>query len=424
MVRRLILGAVIASSLGAIFVMAQGCGLKWGEDETSDWYGIGTNCPEGLPLDCCQCPWPEDCPPWNTHPIKTIPDSCLPYLAKVGCPGPARYQHTYDLSLCERAFADGGTNADDAGDGGMTFCSSGTCVPPAPEAWKHVAFAMTWPALPPACPEDTPIVAFEGSPAPPERSCSACSCDAPEGKCNLPTTWIVKTVGCDDPAVGVQTSFDPQAGWDGTCTSTNAIALGKQCGGVPCVRSITISPPVIEEKPCVPHKEGDVELPIPKAWNDADRMPVGRACVSNEPLPSCSGKGCNSTRSEFCPCLLHDGDPVCPDGWSGDRHVLYGQIEDSRECSPCGCDAPKGGTCQVKWRTFSTATCSVENAAVDIYAGMAPACTDLMPGVALAGKTAELVNYTKGSCTPNGGELGGDLKLDYPVTVCCYSSMM
>jgi len=64
----------------------------------------------------------------------------------------------------------------------------------------------------------------------------------------------------------------------------------------------------------------------------------------------------------------------------------------------------------------------VENAALDVYSGVLPACANYMPGAALAGKTAELVDYTKGTCTPNGGELVGKLELANQVTVCCQSS--
>lgn len=85
-------------------------------------------------------------------------------------------------------------------------------------------------------------------------------------------------------------------GWDGSCSSDNAIAAGKLCGGVPCVRSITISPPVIEENPCTPHTAGEADLPVLKAWNGGPEAPIGRAvacvlglapgspCAKDEPL--------------------------------------------------------------------------------------------------------------------------------------------
>lgn len=419
MVRRVLLLGAAAGTLVAAVLAAQGCVIGVAD--------LGGNCNTNYPIDCCQCVWPEDCPPYRKEPRRKIPDWCEPYILDAGCD----HKWLYDHRFCENA-ADAGldgadVDADDAGnesDGGLGFCSSGTCAPPAPQGWRQVSFAMTWPTLPPACPDEAPIMAFEGTPAPPEFACPMCSCDPPGGKCNLPTKWSIKSVGCDDPSVGVQTNFDPPTTWDGTCSDANAIALDKQCGAVPCVRSITIAPPVIEEQPCTPHAEGQADLPIPKAWNGGPEAPTGRACASDKPLPECTGQGCTSTNTSFAACIMHEGDQVCPGAWNGAKHVLYGQIEDSRACTPCGCDAPQGGMCQVKWRTFSTSTCSVENAALDVYSGVLPACANYMPGAALAGKTAEIINYTKGSCTPSGGELVGKLELANQVTVCCLSSAM
>jgi len=307
----------------------------------------------------------------------------------------------------------------------MSFCASGTCVPPAPEAWKPVAFVMSWPELPPSCPEETPILAFEGNPTPPERACPACTCDAPEGSCKAPTTWTFSTEPCANPGGGVKTNFDAPIGWDGTCTNENAIVKEKLCGGVPCVRSITITPPEIEEKPCTPRSEEAADLPVLRAWSDGERAPTGRACVSDKPLSGCGGQGCSSTNSKFGACILREGDHVCPVEWNGDRHVLHGKIEDSRECTPCGCDPPTGGTCQVLWKTYSEASCSLANGTGIANAGMMPSpCLDYMSGEPVAGKTAEITGYTKGSCAPTGGEVIGKLVLDQQVTVCCYSSVM
>ncbi len=407
MVRRIVLAAVIASLPLVAALVAQGCIISGGS--------AGNNCDPNMSIECCQCPWPEDCPPYGDP--WPIPEWCAPYLIDAGCPE----VYTYDRSICEQN--DAGT---DGGDGGTSFCSSGTCVPPAPAAWKHVSFVMAWPDEPPACPEDAPILVFEGTLAPPEQACPACLCDDPDGSCSLPTTWTVSSANCDNPNGGVKTNFDPPSGWDGSCSNTNAIAQGKLCGGVPCVQSLTLSLPIIEEKLCTPRTEGWVDLPIPKLWSAGPQVPTGRACANDKPLPSCSGQGCGGTNNAFGACILHDGDEVCPDGWTGERHVLYEHIDDARECTPCGCDAPQGGTCQVKWRAFSDSSCATEVGAVDIYPDMmGPACTALGPGVALAGKTAELINYTKGSCVATGGELIGELKLEgREVTVCCNSSTM
>ncbi len=384
---------------------------------------IGSDCPVWITDDCCPCPFPEACPkpdphgrPWEWSPpwgLDPLNDKCCAQW---------KSKPFYSVEPVCLSDLDGGTDAG-TDSGAPGFCASGTCVPPAPEAWKHVSFFMDWMHDPPPCPDDAPLLEFEGTPEPPALSCPACSCDEPDGVCHLPTTLTISSEVCPGTG-GVKTNYDPPAGWDGSCTNDKALAEGKLCGGVPCVRSITIAPPVIEEKSCTPHAKGVGDLPVVKVWNGGPEVPIGRACASKSPLPNCSSGGCGGTNSAFSACIMHDGDQVCPEGWDGDRHVLYEFIDDTRECTPCGCDASTGGTCQVKIRTFADSSCSSENAAFDIYANMIPACHDYMPGVALGGKTAEILDYTKGSCAPSGGELKGDVMLGGQVTVCCFAPTM
>jgi len=406
----------VLSSAAAVGIIVSAC--------LGEGTQVATDCPEWITDDCCPCPFPESCPkpdpdgrPWEWSPpwgLEPLNDKCCEQW---------KSKPFYTPTFTCLSDLDGGMDASNDG-GSMGFCANGACVPPSPEAWKHVSFALSWPGEPPPCPDDAPILAFEGTAAPPDLSCPACSCDEPEGTCQLPTTWTVSTDVCLGGG-GIKTNFDPPAGWDGLCSSDKAIAAGKLCGGVPCVRSITISPPVIEEKPCTPHTSGEADLPVLKAWNGGPETPIGRACLSAKPLPSCSSKGCGGSNSEFSTCVMHDGDQACPEGWNGDRHVLYEFIDDARQCTPCGCDAPTGGMCQVKYRTFSGPACSAENVAGDVYTGMMPSpCHDYNGGEALVGKTAEIVNYSKGSCVPNGGEISGDLMLGGQVTVCCSASTM
>ncbi|MDI1450805.1 hypothetical protein [Polyangium sp. 6x1] len=302
-----------------------------------------------------------------------------------------------------------------------SLCTGGACVSPAPDGWKLVAFFSDW-REPPPCPVETPILAFEGLPAPPPPSCGACTCEAPEGKCRLPETWTVSSAGCDNPGGGVKTNFDAPTNWDGTCNQDKAIPASTLCGGVPCVRSITISPPVIEELPCKPHADGDPEQPLPKAWNGGPLTPIGRACMSDKPWPSCTeqaGKVCGPAGEDYSSCILREGEHPCPEGWGSERHLLYGDIQDNRECSACSCGPPTGGTCAVYAAVFGAPACSEAKAGGEVSAGMIAPCHDVMPGAPLSGKTADLLNYTKGTCMPSGGEVVGDLVLANAATVCC-----
>jgi hypothetical protein len=120
---------------------------------------------------------------------------------------------------------------------------------------------------------------------------------------------------------------------------------------------------------------------------------------------------------------MREGEHLCPEGW-GDQHVLYEKIEDTRECSACTCSAPNGGTCEVLASVWRSAGCSQIGASNAVFAGMIPPCIDVMPGIAMASKSAELVSYTKGTCAPSGGDVKGELVLDNPTTVCCYLPVM
>jgi len=108
--------------------------------------------------------------------------------------------------------------------------------------------------------------------------------------------------------------------------------------------------------------------------------------------------------------LYREGDHACPEGW-GEKELLYGSVEDKRTCAECECSEPSGGFCNVKFRIFGDAACTIEKVAVDVSTGM------IAPQ--LSGKTAEVLEYTKGACTPNGGDVEGELVQLDPVTICC-----
>jgi hypothetical protein len=366
---------------------------------------IGSDCLPEWSDRCCPCPSPEACP----EGPKPIPWDC-----PSACFGPP--------PLPPHCSPDAGVDGD--ADTTSSLCLDGACVPPGPASWEGpMPFWYGWDIEAPACPDDAPILAFEGQTEPPPPTCSACSCDAPAGTCHLPTTWTLSSAGCSDPGGGVKTNFDPPADWDGTCNQDKAITGGMLCGGVPCVRSITISAPVIEEQPCTAQTNGDPVPPPPRARYGGPEIPIGRACKSDKGAPSCAaetGKVCVSPSPEFKACLLRDGDHACPEGWS-DRHLLYGQVEDTRDCAACTCSPPNGGTCQVKYRIFSEPMCSTEVQSGDIWAGMIAPCHDFMPGTQISGKSTEMLAYQPGSCTPSGGDVVGDLVLADAVTVCCYA---
>jgi len=175
---------------------------------------------------------------------------------------------------------------------------------------------------------------------------------------------------------------------------------------------------------------GPVPFGYPLAWGT-----FGRACTWT-PRGTCASPGevCLSAMvpgasalpdasavvpDPFRVCVAHEGDVECP-GFAPytKRHLLYEGIDDSRGCSPCTCGAPTGSTCSALVTIYSDAACSVQLGSATATSS-APACTDVLPGAALASKSAGSVSYTPGSCTPSGGTPVGDAVPTMPVTFCC-----
>ncbi len=221
---------------------------------------------------------------------------------------------------------------------------------------------------------------------------------------------------------GVNINFDPPADWDGTCTSNTAIPQGLLCGGVPCVASITIPPPVLEEAPCTPR--GSEPLDPPRFAPGGFAAQLARACTRS-PWPACETQGevcLPSPGARFATCLMHAGDEPCPEGWPNKR-LFYGQVDDQRQCPECTCGPPTGATCAVKVQVYGDAACSATELEVNLSPGMVNDCFPLMPGVALSGKAAELLDYKPGTCEPQGSEPVGDVVLADATTFCCLETV-
>lgn len=311
---------------------------------------------------------------------------------------------------------DGGDGGDGV-DGGMARCAS--CVDPPPAGWTGpITLVRNSFGQAAECPPDAPNILFEGRPEPSPLACATCTCDEPEGTCTLPTTWTISSRDCSDPTNGIKTTMNPPAGWDGTCTGANAIAPGKMCGSELCVRSVSVSKPVIEEKPCTAH-ETVPDMPIPRARAIDTDTPWMRICAGALPSSACAKqpeKVCSPTSASQSSCVWRTGEHACPTGFA-ERIVIYDKMEDTRACGACTCDAPSGGFCEVKWRIYKGPNCTMDYSAF-VSTNMTPACHDFLAGDALTGQSAEITEYTKGTCAPH-REIKGDVQLVEPATICC-----
>jgi hypothetical protein len=94
-------------------------------------------------------------------------------------------------------------------------------------------------------------------------------------------------------------------------------------------------------------------------------------------------------------------------------------VDDQRSCSECACGAPTGGKCTAKVHVYGDATCVTEWDSSTVSSDDPAKCSELIGGVALAGKAAELLAHEPGICAPIGGEPVGDLLLADARTFCC-----
>ncbi|MDI1484374.1 hypothetical protein QHF84_47700 [Polyangium sp. y55x31] len=325
---------------------------------------------------------------------------------------------------------DGGTDAGDAGvedagseDGGTEAKTcTGQCVPFRPLGWSDPILVATSPGPLIECPPEAPehhFTKYADLVAGP-LACK-CGCKPSTGSCILPVTMTASNAACNTPGA-VPTSFDPPADWDGSCSSSNAIAAGKQCGGKTCVESLTIGPMQAVDEFC----EVDYE---PILTGTSDEPTWGLTVIACEGFPEGGEGGCGSGAKcapaptpppEFRVCVYKEGDVPCEGENYTDRLVIYSGFEDKRGCTTCECTPEVEGS-------MCTATASIykDDACVDPLllgypiSSLKEACFDLPAGSALGSKSISNVTYHSGTCQPTGGEPIGQVEALRPSTICC-----
>jgi hypothetical protein len=361
-------------------------------------------------------------------------------VALAGCPG---YGNLCDPSLYPGGDkdpdyvgyctdVDAGADGGDGGDGGVdapadapigTGACPGQCVPGPPSLWD--APALVWLGAEgdaPPCPASAPQTGFEGHAdlvAP--TGCGACQCEAPSGTCGLPPALTAGAATCALVTPGTpMTPFDPPTGWDGGCTTADAVVAGASCAAGPCVQSLTLAPLSLDEGPCVPTALPAHDDPTPR-W-----AAFARTC-RGFPVGACADWGAVCApppAAGFRVCVLQAGDVACPDPASGpyqERHVAFGGFTDTRSCSPCTCGSPAGGACAALVSYFTDGACGAPLGSATVTAAGA-SCADLPAGAALGSKSAGPPGYTPGACQPAGGEPLGAATPVSPVTLCCIPS--
>jgi hypothetical protein len=293
---------------------------------------------------------------------------------------------------------------------------SGECVPLAPAGWSDAMLLWSGPVFAvPECPDRAPSPAYQGWTDLVSTGCDECSCEAPSGACELPTTFVASSESCPGDGPGaVHTFFSAPDPWDGSCTAQGAIPAGQLCNGVPCVRSLTIDPLVIVESACAPSQRT-----VPKSsWQTAAVACRGIA------MPPCTDPGmiCVPTAEPppegFSLCIFNEGDRDCPIAWP-DKRVFYVDHDDSLVCTPCTCSAPMGGECSANVSVYQDNACSMSLVSYFTTSADPATCLGVSAGAALGSKSVSDVSYQAGSCTPSGGEPVGEPVPLEPSTFCC-----
>jgi hypothetical protein len=342
--------------------------------------------------------------------------------------------------LTWEAFLDGGPDPtlEDAGEGGSDAGAAddacdGECAFRSHAPFFGPVLLWTGPSLDPTtafsmCPEKAPVadVWYANLLAPPV-SCGACSCDPGVGSCSLPPAMTVSSKTCGGPQSGAKYStFDAPDGWDGSCTSNDAIGPGEMCNGVPCVKSLAIDPLLVTNGKCSPVTAPPPQAPSPPSWGTTTVMCTGTPFTGTGGCKD-PGKVCTpAAEPGFSQCIYQTGVFSCPP-WTApytEPHVVYKGNIDGRTCSSCACSDGKGSSCLAKVSVFSDTACSALVGTYSIDA-TGPGCFDILPvGSALGSKSASVPIYQPGTCTPSGGEPTGAAFADpkTALTLCCLPS--
>ncbi len=338
---------------------------------------------------------------------------------------------------------DAGADAGDAEagptepDAGQSACP-GRCVPVPGGGnagyYSEVAVSLlVYPpnamAEPPKCPDGAKaekwrLFAELDAPA---AACDPCECGPSTGACKaLPEKIEIRAGACGES--GAQSlPFDGPAGWDGSCTSENALPAGAPCGGEPCAQSVWVSPlpgPTNEEG-CSPKSETPA-FTKPREWKLA-----GLACMNNTDDDACPSDDDAGTRycvsdpgPAWLQCVVREGaDAACPDNYRWARYEMYPEdaVTDDRGCEACACGPPGGSACTASFRLYDGPLCSSQSEQVGLVSPDDQCVPTAPAGHALAGKAITDLEYMPGTCAATGGAPKGEAKKDMTraVTFCC-----
>ena len=321
---------------------------------------------------------------------------------------------------CSKACTAGVCEGDASTDGPIESACSGVCRDAQPQGWDFPSIVwMGAESDAPPCPNAASVLAYQGRADPTAPVvCGKCSCGGPTGSCGLPATLTASSAACPgtDPNA-VVTPFDPPSGWDGGCTANDAVGAGQLCDGGPCVQSLTIAPPLVNETGCVatlsPTEQGDISW---ATFARSCKTAVEEACDDNQRL--CVAVAPPGWKT----CIFEHGDFDCPTDLVSvysEKHTFFAGVKDTRSCTACTCDPPVGSTCSAEVFVYGDSACATVPSYAETILSTGGECHDLAPGAALGSKSSSAPIYAPGACQPGGGQGMGGVMPAQPSTFCC-----
>ncbi len=287
----------------------------------------------------------------------------------------------------------------------------------------------------PKCPAETaPAVQarlFTDLIAPP-ATCDSCACKPATGDCDpVPTSITIRAGTCDD-ASAPTVSFDGPTGWDGSCTTANALPEGAECppgSGIPCLQSIEIGPlPPPANEACAVDA-----IVVPKATGLITKwQTTSLACRGELDTSLCDDSARLCVPESFYPsraCIWREGlHTQCPTHYQAEppRWMYPKEVKEGRGCTECACGAPSGGACVSTLRLFQDDDCSAQFTELTT-ASLGERCDLVFPnGRALGSKQTTAATYMAGTCEASGGEPYGQAMVneENAVTFCCRPSVL